>query len=63
MPTTIVAGREYNVVSYYKPKTVDGKRQLVQVASRLERVEKKDRKLSGRQRRKARKAEKRAAAK
>lgn len=59
MPTTIVAGREYNVVSYYKPKTVDGQRQLVCVGVRLERLDKKDRKLSGRQRRKARKAEKR----
>ena len=80
MPTTVIAGREYNVISHYRrrpqltgkhvTKRVGGKRvrvpeietKLVLVGVQLERVERKDRKVSGRQRRKARKQAKRAVA-
>lgn len=98
MPTTLIAGREYNVIEHHrrrpvpvmtkpteeeiaagvKPTAVTYRKRhgskgdvverikteskLVFAGYQLERVEKKDRKVSGRQRRKARKAEKRGKA-
>jgi hypothetical protein len=89
MPTTVIAGREYNVITHQRTRSVpvigeDGKpkltwkrtgtrgqrKQVVQKAGKLmfagiqlERLDKKDRTISGRQRRMARKLAQRGQAK